>query len=37
VGNGWFGGFLPLIATALAGGGSRGTGLVYPIDPLTAV
>jgi MFS family permease len=31
LGNGWFGGFLPLIATALAGSGSRYTGLVYPI------
>jgi MFS family permease len=31
LGNGWFGGFLPLIATALAGSGSRYTGLIYPI------
>jgi hypothetical protein len=31
LGNGWFGGFLPLIATALAGSGNRYTGLIYPI------
>jgi len=40
LGNGWFGGFLPLIATAVTasawakttfGGGSIYTGLIYPI------
>jgi len=41
LGNGWFGGFLPLIATAVTasawakgtfGGGSIYTGLIYPIS-----